>query len=141
MHEAILLSWLAWKEDGQMAFHTHPLPPLIALMDPHTHQEGYDSRTCRDPQGQAASPLPPDVKVVTSSIPTFLRICKQMEVSQVGVPIYLKDVIRWSPHAARQKGDALTMIAEGSNDRACNAGIYRGALCPCPYALHNKVVC
>ena len=40
------LSWLAWKEDGQSACLTHPLLPLIALLESHTQQESDDPRAC-----------------------------------------------------------------------------------------------
>src|SRR6516225_10179274 len=49
----LLLSWLAWKNDGEISFQAHPLSPLIPLMNNNTYQECRDSRTCADPQRQA----------------------------------------------------------------------------------------
>src|SRR6266487_93566 len=49
----LLRARVAGKQDGQMTFELHPLPPLVALMESHAHQEGHASRTCRDQQRQA----------------------------------------------------------------------------------------
>jgi rhodanese-related sulfurtransferase len=46
----LLRSRLAWKQDGHRTCLTHPLPPLIELVDRQTQQEGDNSSTGRDPQ-------------------------------------------------------------------------------------------